>query len=406
MSAFSYRALNPAGKVVTGTLEGDSERQIRTQLRTQKLKPISVQSVKEKQKTITSAKSFSLFSPRLSPRELTLLTRQMSSLVQSGMPLADALNGVAKQARKESTQGLVLQIRSRVLEGLSLARALGEQPRSFDSMYQAMVNAGESAGFLGPVLERLADYTENAQFAKQKLTSAMVYPAVLMFICVGIVVALMAFVVPELISVFERAKTELPAQTTFLIGTSEFVRAYGLYCFLGLVLLFISFQRWLTIAKNRRKWHRLLLKLPISGHIITQSNTSRFASTLGMLLTSGVPLLQGLRISSQTMSNDILHEQAELVANAVQEGSSLNRAMDKAEVFPPLLVQMVASGEMNGTLADQLHYASRTQERELDLQLSTALSILEPLTIVTMASIVGFIMWAVLSPIFGMSDLL
>ncbi|MEO0443385.1 MAG: type II secretion system inner membrane protein GspF [Pseudomonadota bacterium] len=403
MAAFSYRALNATGKIVKGTLEGDSERQIRGQLRAQKLKPISVESAKQKQKQTAETR---LFGSRLKTKDLTLFTRQMASLIQSGMPLVEALQGVAKQSRKHSMQSLVLQIRSRVLEGLGFAQALAEHPRSFDSMYRAMVNAGEQAGFLGPVLDRLADYTENSQHTKQKLTSAMVYPIVLMVVCVGIVTLLMAFVVPQLTSVFERAKTELPLQTQILIGLSDFIRAYGIYCLIVIVMAFIAFKRWLTVENNLRKWHRLLIKLPITGHIIVQSDTSRFAGTVGMLLDSGVPLLQALRISSQTMNNLILRQESEAVANAVQEGSSLHRALDKADIFPPLLVQMAASGEMNGTLADQLQYAARSQERELDLQLSTALSIVEPVTIVSMALIVGGIMYAILTPIFGMTDLL
>ncbi len=403
MAAFSYRAINNAGKVVKGTLEGDSERQVRGQLRAQKLKPISVESAKQKEQAASDNR---LFAPRLKTKDLTLLTRQMASLVQSGMPLVDALQGVAKQSRKQSMQSLVLQIRSRVLEGLSFAQALAEHPRSFDSMYRAMVNAGEQAGFLGPVLDRLADYTENSQHAKQKLMSAMIYPMVLMVVCVAIVVALMVLVVPQLVTVFERAKTELPWTTQTLIGTSDFLRDYGLYCFLGIVLGVIAFKRWLSVQANLRKWHRLLIKLPIFGHIIVQSDTARFAGTVSMLIDSGVPLLQGLRISSKTMNNLILSEESEKVATAVQEGASLHRALDKAEVFPPLLVQMAASGEMNGTLGEQLGYAARSQERELDLQLSTALSIVEPVTIVSMALIVGGIMYAILTPIFGMTDLL
>lgn len=404
MAAFSYRAINTAGKIVKGTIEGDSERQVRGQLRSQKLKPISVDSVKQKQQKETDKPR--LFAPRLKTKDLTLLTRQMASLVQSGMPLVEALQGVAKQSRKQSMQTLVLQIRSRVLEGLSLAQALAEHPRSFDSMYRAMVHAGEQAGFLGPVLERLADYTENSQHSKQKLMSAMIYPMVLMVVCIGIVIALMTLVVPQLITVFERADTKLPAQTLFLIGLSDFLRNYGIYCAGAVAVLIIAFMRWLAVQSNLRKWHRLLLKMPIFGYIIVQSDTARFSGTVSMLLQSGVPLLQGLRISTQTMNNLVLREHAEQVANTVQEGSSLHRALDQAKVFPPLMVQMASSGEMNGTLEDQLSYAARSQERELDLQLSTALSIVEPVTIITMALLVGGIMYAILTPIFGMSDLL
>lgn len=404
MAAFSYRAINAAGKVVKGNVEGDSERQVRAQLRTQKLKPISVQSAKQKQQQAND--SGSLFAPRLSTKDLTLLTRQMASLVQSGMPLVDALQGVAKQSRKQAMQSLVLQIRSRVLEGLSFAQALAEHPRSFNSMYRAMVSAGEQAGFLGPVLERLADYTENSQHTKQKLLSAMIYPIILVVVSIAIVSALMAFMVPQLETVYSRGDTELPWQTQTVIALSDFIRSYGIYVLLAIILLFIAFKRWLVTPANRKKWHRVLINLPVFGHIITQSDTARFAGTVSMLLDSGVPLLQGLRISSQTMGNLVLREEAEQVAVTVQEGASLHRALDRAEVFPPLLVQMAASGEMNGTLAEQLGYAARSQEREIDMLLSTAVSIFEPLMIVVMASLVGFIMWAMLTPIFNMSDLI
>ncbi len=405
MAAFSYRAIDIQGKVVKGSLEGDSERQVRGQLRSKKLKPISVESVQKKEKE-QQATDNRLFAPRLKRKDLTLLTRQMSSLIQSGMPLVDALQGVAKQTRNPSVQGIVLQIRSRVLEGLSFAQALGEHPRSFDSMYRAMVNAGEQAGFLGPVLDRLAEYTETSQIAKQKLTSAMVYPMVLMFVCVAIVIGLMVLVVPQLVSVFERAKTELPWNTQFLIASSDFLKAYGIYVFGILVLAVFAFKRWLLIPKNLKKWHAIIIKLPIIGHIIVQSDTARFAGTVSMLIDSGVPLLQGLRISSKTMNNKVLSESSEAVAATVQEGSSLHRALDRAQVFPPLMVQMASSGELNGTLAEQLNYAARAQERELDMQISTALNILEPVTIIVMALVVGFIMYSILTPIFGMSDLL
>jgi general secretion pathway protein F len=405
MAAFSYRAIDSQGKVIKGTLEGDSLRQVRSQLRAQKLKPISVDSVGRKE-TQQQAADNRLFAPRLKTKDLTLFTRQMASLIQSGMPLVEALLGVAKQSRKQSIQALVLQIRARISEGLSFAQALAEHPRSFDSMYRAMVNAGEQAGFLGPVLDRLADYTEASQIAKQKLTSAMVYPMVLMFVCVAIVIGLMVLVVPQLVTVFERAKTQLPWNTQLLIATSDFLKNYGIYIFGFTVMAIIAFKRWLLTPANLQKWHGLIIKLPIVGHIIIQSDTARFAGTVSMLIDSGVPLLQGLRISSKTMNNRVLSERSEMVATKVQEGSSLHRALDRAAVFPPLLVQMASSGEMNGTLAEQLSYAARSQERELDMHMSTALNILEPVTIIIMALVVGFIMYSILTPIFGMSDLL
>jgi general secretion pathway protein F len=408
MGAFRYQAMNTGGKLIKGTLEGDTERQVRTQLRQQQLKPISVEKISAGKITKNSDSLFAsskTFSTRIGVKDLSLFTRQLASLVQSGMPLAEALQAVAKQTRKDAVKNVVLQVRSRVLEGLSLAQALGDYPRIFDSMYCAMVNAGEQAGFLGPVLERLSEYAETSHAARQQLKSAMVYPLILLIVCIGIVVALMVLVVPQLTSVFTRAKQALPWATEVLISTSNFLQNYGLLCLVLIVGLIFSSQLWLRSKENRRKWDQLLLKLPVIKHIVVESDSSRFASTLSMLISSGVPLLNSLRISSQTMGNQILREKAEQAAVTVEGGSSLHRALDKTDIFPPLMVQMASSGEANGTLAEQLDYSAKSQQRDLDLQISTALTIIEPVTIVFMGVVIGFIMFAIIIPIVNMSDL-
>ena len=406
MGAFSYRALNATGKMVKGTLEGDSERHVRSQLRRKQLKPISVDSVKEKKQPAASGGNQSWFGGKLAIKELNLLTRQLASLVQSGMPIDECLQAVARQTRKDKVQRIALQVRSRVTEGLSLAQAMAEHPRAFDDMYRAMVSAGEKAGFLGPVLERLVEYTENSQYIRQKLQSAIIYPVVLMLVTVAIVTILMIKVVPELTGIFIRAQQELPFSTTLLITISDFLSSYGWLCILGLLALFAGWIYWLKKPANQLLFDRFLLKIPVIRHIIIQSNTAQFAATLSLLLDSGVPLLDGLRIASQVMRNRQLRQQSARIINDIQEGSSLHNALDRARFFPALLVQMAASGEMNGTLAEQLRYASRNQERELELQISSALTILEPLTIVIMAVLVGFIMYAILTPIFNMNDLI
>ena len=419
MGAFRYQALNTEGKLIKGTLEGDTERQVRTQLRQQQLKPVSVEKVsagklsqrKEQAGSAGSASSNrrtstgKTFTTRLGVKDLSLFTRQLASLVQSGMPLSESLQAVAKQSRKDAIKNVVLQVRSRVLEGLSLAQALSDYPRIFDSMYRAMVNAGEQSGFLGPVLERLSDYAETSHAARQQLKSAMVYPIILVLVCISIVIALMVFVVPKITVVFTRAKQELPWPTELLINISDFLQNYGLYCLAALILLGVGVNFWLRVPANIRQWHKVLLRLPVFGHIAIQSDTARFASTLSMLINSGVPLLNSLRISSQTMGNEILREQAEKAAVTVEGGTSLHRALDKTDIFPPLMVQMASSGEANGTLAEQLDYSAKSQQRDLDLQLSTALSIIEPMTIVFMGSVIGFIMVAIIIPIINMSDL-
>lgn len=408
MGAFRYQAINTSGKVVKGTMEGDTERQIRGLLRQQKLKPLEVKKTASNDKVSNNVSWFSAqkhFSTRISVKDLTLFTRQLSSLVQSGMPLAESLQAVAKQTRKDSVKDIVLQVRSRVLEGRSLAQALADYPRTFDSMYRAMVNAGEQSGFLGPVLERLSEYAETSHAARQKLTSAMVYPVILAFMCVAIVVILMVLVVPQLITVFERAKQALPWATQVVIGASNFLQNYGVFCLIAIVGLIFFTRWWMRSPQNLRRWHQMLLKLPVVSHIVVQADSSRFANTLSMLINSGVPLLNSLRISNQTMGNIILREKVEQAAISVQEGSSLHKALDNTDVFPPLMVQMAASGEANGTLSEQLSYSANSQQRELDLQLSTALSIVEPVTISVMGVIVGFIMYGIVIAIANMSGL-
>lgn len=406
MAAFSYRALDATGRTVKGVLEGDSERQIRSQLRAQKLKPLSVQSVGQKQASEASRPSLFGRSRRLNSKDLSLITRQLASLVQSGLPLDEALQVAARQSRKENIKGLLLQVRSRVVEGRSLAQALAEHPRAFDHMYRAMVRAGESSGFLGQIMERLADYTEASQHTRQRLQMAMVYPFVLLGVSITVIAILMAFVVPDLIAMFEHSERELPALTKILIAVSNFVSSlWGLAAFVALILAFVMFGVWLRDDKNRMRWHRFLLRVPVIKDVLVQADSARFSSTLAILLSSGVPLLEALRIAGQVLGNYVLRASSQDVAVAVQEGSSLNRAMDRADVFPPLLVQMVASGEANGTLSEQLNHAARNQERELEMMLGTTLGLLEPFTVVFMGVIITMIVMAILLPIFNINQM-
>jgi general secretion pathway protein F len=407
MAAFSYRALNPAGKTVKGILEGDSERQIRLQLRARQLKPLVVHSVAHKESTSSGGRRGLLGgAKRLSSKDLSLITRQLASLVQSGLPLDETLQVAARQSRKESIKGLLLQVRSRVVEGRSLAQALGEHPKAFDHMYRAMVRAGESAGFLGQVLERLADHTESSQHTRQRLQMAMVYPLVLLGVSVTVIGILMAFVVPDLIAIFENSDRELPLLTTILIALSGFVSSWwGLATLVAFLLAVALFRLWLRDDDNAMRWHGFLLRIPVINEVLIQADSARFSATLAILLSSGVPLLEALKIAGQVLGNRVLRASSQEVAVAVQEGSSLNRALERAGVFPPLLVQMVASGEANGTLSEQLNHAARNQERELEMLLGTTLGLLEPFTVIFMGVIVTLIVLAILLPIFDINQL-
>lgn len=411
MGAYSYKALNEEGKTVKGILEGDSERHIRTQLRAKKLKPLEVASAAgesaaaNNNEGISLQASFRRRAVKLSTRDLSLITRQLASLVKSGLPLDEALHATAKQSQKANVKRVVLQVRTRVLEGFSLAQAMGDSPAAFNDMYRALVRAGEGSGYLSPVLERLADYTQTSQILQQRIKMAMIYPLVMLVVSMAVIIALMVLVVPKLVKIFEQGKRELPALTEALMATSSFLISYGVYLFIALIGVYYLVKRMMRDPKRLRAWHVVQLKLPVIGELVKQINSARFAATLSLLSASGVPLLQALNISGQVMTNKILQEACDQVAAAVREGMSLSRAMENTGHFPPLLVQLVASGETNGTLPQQLDNASKDQERELEMMLGVAMGLLEPATIIFMGGAVCLIVLAILTPIFEMSKL-
>jgi general secretion pathway protein F len=402
MTAYRYRALNPDGKLVKGVQEGDSERQIRASLRSQQLRPVEVA---EANKQTTGPALGRIFQARISSAELALLTRQLATLVLSNLPLDECLQAVAEQSRKQRLKALMLQVRSRVSEGHSLAYAMGEFPQVFSEMFRAMVKAGEAAGFLGLVLEQLADYSEQRQYTQQKLKMAMIYPFILLGVAVAVIVALMVFVVPELVGIFAHTNAELPRLTRYLIASSEFVRNYGVWVLVGIVILVFLARQLLRNEGRRQHWHRLLLTIPGISGILTTVDTARFASTLSILMASGVPLLESLRIAGEVLSNRVLRESSSEVAEWVQEGSSLHRALEQSGRFPPMMVHMVASGERSGELEKMLERSATNQERELEMALGTMMGIFEPLMVVFMGVMVLGIVLAILLPIFELNTM-
>ena len=404
MTAYRYQALNASGKLIKGVVEGDSERQVRSQLRGQSLRPVEVGLANRQAANSGSGKS-SLFAPRISMGDFALITRQLATLVTSNLPLDECLQAAAEQSRKPRLKGMLLQVRSRVAEGHTLAHAMGEFPQVFSEMYRAMVNAGEHAGFLGPVLEQLADYSEQRQYTQQKLKMAMIYPIILVGVAIAVVVALMVFVVPELVGIFAHTKATLPLLTRVLIATSDFLLDYGIWIFVAIILAVVLFRRALRDPGRKKRWHAVLLKTPGISGLVTAMDTARFASTLSILMASGVPLLESLRISGQVLTNLVLRAESEVVAERVQEGSSLHRALQHSGRFPPMMVHMVASGETSGELESMLDRSASNQERELEMTLGTMMSIFEPVIVVVMGGMVLTIVLAVLLPIFDLNTM-
>jgi general secretion pathway protein F len=402
MPAFAYKALDARGKNKSGVLEGDTARQIRQQLREKSLIPVEVNQVKE-EKSVERKLSF--FAPKISASDLALLTRQLATLIEAALPIEEALLAVAQQCEKVKQKNMMMAVRSKVVEGHSLAKALSDFPRVFDTLYRAMVAAGERSGHLDTVLSRLADYTEKRQQTSSQITQALVYPLVMMVVAIGVVIMLLTVVVPSIVEQFDTMGQELPLMTRILIAISDGLQDYGIVGGIVLIALFFLLNRVLQVPRIRLQWHKRQLFLPVIGKLVRGTNTARFAQTLSILSASAVPLLESMRIAGNVLEN--LHLQ-NLVAGAaikVKEGSSLRASLENTKVFPPMMMHMIASGERSGELQQMLARAANNQERELEATINMALKIFEPLLIVTMAGIVLFIVMAILLPILSLNSL-
>ncbi|HEY0963939.1 MAG TPA: type II secretion system inner membrane protein GspF [Pseudomonadales bacterium] len=404
MSAWSYKALAPDGKVSKGILEGESERQVRAALRQRQLKPLEVLPARGIG-TLFGADARGLSRQRVGAAELALFTRQLATLLLAGVPLIDALGATARQTPAPQLKSLLLQVRAKVLAGHGLAASLADFPDAFSDLYRAMVRAGEHAGLLGKVLDELAGHIERRHELQQKVQMALLYPCTLLVVALGVIALLMGLVMPDLVALFQRTGSELPLMTRLLIGTSNFVVAWWWLVLAVAVAVVFAVRSLLRDERWRLRRDAMLLRLPLIGRLLTAADTARFASTLSMLATSGVALVEALAIAAGVMGNRVLRQRTEAGVVSVQEGGSLAQALEACGFFPPMLTQMVASGESSGTLDTLLQRAATAQERELELTLNALMKVLEPLIIVTMAIVVGAIVMAVLLPIMQMNTL-
>lgn len=403
MGAFEYVAMDQAGKQTKGLLEGDTPKHVRQILRDRELFPVSVTEVAQREARRQS--SFS-FRKGMSSGELALVTRQLASLSQSGLPLEEALLAVAQQNEQPRTKSILLGVRAKVMEGHTLAAGFTEFPQAFPDLYRATVAAGEQSGHLDVVLERLADYTEARQELRQRVTNAMIYPIALVIFAVAIISFMLATVVPKIVGVFENTASDLPALTTGLIATSDFLRAYWPFVILGTGAL--GWLTWWILRKDgpRRRYHALLLRLPIVGRLSRGVNTARFTRTLSILAGSGVPILEALKISSEVIENMPMRDAVTEATVRVREGASISKSLAASKLFPPMMIHLVSSGEAGGRLEDMLSRSADGQEREVDGLIAALLGILQPLLIVVMGAIVLTIVLAILLPIFEINNLI
>lgn len=404
MPAFRYEAADMSGAARNGVINADSARAARADLRAQGLAPISVDAIATQLDEAGQARR-GAFGDRLSAVELALFTRQLASLLEAGLPLEQALSALLEQAERTYVRDLTGSIRSEVLGGVALSDALAKHPRDFADIYRALVASGEQIGHLALVLTRLADYIERHNALVQKVRLAFTYPAIVTVVAFLIVIFLLTYVVPQIVSVFANTKQKLPLLTVMMLGVSDFVRHYGWVVLLAVAAMGYVWHRALQNAAIRLRWHAWLLTAPLYGKFERSLNTARFASTLAITTGSGVPILRALQTSRDTLTNVAMRAQVEAATASVREGVGLARALSAHKHFPPLLIHMIRSGEATGELPAMLERAANAQEQDLERRAMTMAGLLEPALILAMGVVVLLIVLAVLMPIIEINQL-
>lgn len=401
METFFYTAIDQHGKKHQGSLESDSEKQVRQKLREKSLIPVAVKTLEGKNEKSQHFESHH----KLSNKELSLLTRQLAILLKSGIPLAEVLHLLSQQTSSKKINTVALKLRSRLLEGQSLSQAIDTLGKAFPPLYKATVSAGESSGKLAEVLHNLANYYEEKADIHQKIKLSLLYPVILTVVSIAVVISLLLFVIPEIVLVFEDLGQQLPEITRLLIALSDFLQANGLVIAGVIFAAFLAIKLVLKIEAVKLMYDTLLLQIPLIGDIIRVLNTSRFIRTLAILSSSKVETMNALLIASQVLSNLSMRQAVESASKQVREGSSLSNALAKEKCFPDITTHLISSGESSGNLSEMLDSTATYHEREVQGMTTTLVGIFEPLLILIMGGLVLVIVIAILLPIFEMNQL-
>jgi general secretion pathway protein F len=402
--AFRYEAVDTTGSTTKGVVTADSAKMARADLRAQGLLPLTVEAIAQQVDAAGNLKRRG-FGEHLSTVEIALFTRQLASLLEASLPLEQALTALLEQAERSYQRDLIASIRSDVMGGASLSTALAGHPRDFAEIYRALVASGEQIGQLSRVLSRLADYIERRNALVQKVKLAFTYPAIVTVVAFVIVIFLLTYVVPQIVSVFANTKQKLPMLTVMMLATSDFVRNYGWIVLIAVIALFYGWRTALKNPATKMRWHTWLLSAPLYGKFERSLNTARFASTLAITTGSGVPILKALQTSRDTLSNVAMRQQVDTAATSVREGVSLARALAAHKHFPPMLIHMIRAGEVTGELPAMLERAASAQEQDLERRAMTIAGLLEPALILAMGVVVLLIVLAVLMPIIEINQL-
>ncbi|HEY8023973.1 MAG TPA: type II secretion system inner membrane protein GspF [Burkholderiaceae bacterium] len=404
MPAFRYEAVDAAGVNRKGVVNADSLRAARADLRARDLAPVVVEPIASQVDASGHARSRS-FGDGLSTTELALFTRQLASLLEASLPLEQAFTALLEQSERPYLRDLIASIRAELMGGSSLSDALAQHPRDFTDIYRALIASGEQIGQLAKVLSRLADFIERRNALVQKVKLAFTYPAIVTVVAFAIVIFLLTYVVPQIVSVFASTKQKLPLLTVMMLAVSDFVRSDGLYVLALAIFAGFAWRKALQNPAFKYRFHSWLLRAPLYGKFERSLNTSRFASTLAITTGSGVPILRALQTSRDTLSNVAMREQVEDATTSVREGVSLARALSAHKYFPPMLIHMIRAGEVTGELPAMLDRAASAQEQDLERRAMTIASLLEPALILFMGVVVLLIVLAVLMPIIEINQL-
>lgn len=402
MPDFDYLAIDPAGREKRGSVKADSADDARAKLDARKMFVVKMEP--SPRVATRKAGGMSFGTRRMSGKELTLFTRQLSTLIQVS-PLEESLRTIGRQSEKPHVQAIVGKVHSGVVEGRRLADALGAEPKSFPPLFRAMISAGESSGSLPTIMERLADLLERQAVIRAKVVTAVAYPSVLAGFAICVVIALMMFVVPKVVEQFDTIGQQLPLLTRIVMGLSNFLASY--WWLVALVLAALGFGAWRALRNEaiRYRFDGSLLRLPIIGRLIRDLHAARMARTLSTMVASRLPLMEGLALTANTVNNRVLRKASDEIVEAIRGGGSLSAALRRAGVFPPLLVYLAASGEAAGRLDTMLERAADYLEREFDSFTSVALAMLEPAIIIVMGVIVAVIILSILLPILQLQSL-
>ncbi|PIK15302.1 type II secretion system inner membrane protein GspF [Halobacteriovorax sp. JY17] len=403
MAIYSYKGLDKTGKEIKKTIDSDSLNSAKAKVRSMGIMLIEISEQKAQNKS-SGGSSFN-FGPTVSIQELSLMTRQLATLIKAKIQIVEAFNALVDQTDNQKFKSILAEIKQKINEGSSLANALADYPKVFDNVYVNMVDAGETSGTLQVVLLRLADFTEAQVKLKNKIKGAMTYPLIMAFVGAGMMGIIFIFVIPKITRIFETMKKDLPLQTEICIWISQFLKSYWWAVIIGTIFAYTSFKKYIATKNGKSKWDSLLLKLPIVGELVTMINVSRFCSTLATLLNSGVPIIASLKIVKNLIANVHMQGAVEEAKISVSEGASLAGPLARSGLFPTMVTHMMTLGEKSGELEDMLKIISENYEDQVESKLNGLTSVLEPIMLVGMGIAVAFIIFSVVVPMMQLNSL-